>query len=99
MKIFEKNSTIFGFTLSIVLPITLFLIVYIVKFRNYDYSDVWWIPQIRRSIPKIISLCVFPNGLIFYGYILKNKLQTMRGMLIGTMILALLTVGLFFILI
>jgi hypothetical protein len=98
MKILEKNSTIFGLILSIALPVTLFAIVYLLKFHDYGYSNVWWIPQIRKSIPKIVSLCIFPNGLIFYGYILRNKLQTMRGMLIGTMFLASIAMILFFIL-
>lgn len=94
---FKKNSMIFGLILSIALPLALFAIVYLVKFHDYGYSNVWWIPEIRKSIPKIASLCIFPNGLIFYGYILKNRLQTMRGMLIGTMILALFTIVSFFI--
>ncbi|MDR1169749.1 MAG: hypothetical protein LBK97_02820 [Prevotellaceae bacterium] len=98
MKIFKKDSIAFGLILSIALPAVLFLIVYIVKFHGYGYSNIWWIPQIRKSIPKIISLCVFPNGLIFYGYILGNKLKTMMGMLSGTMILALFAGILFFIL-
>jgi hypothetical protein len=98
IKVLEKNSVIFGLILSIALPVTLFAIVYLVKFHDYGYSNLWWIPQIRKSIPKIISLCIFPNGLIFYGYILKNRLQTMRGMLIGTVTLSLFAIILFFIL-
>jgi hypothetical protein len=98
IKKFEKNSILFGLILSIALPLTLFAIIYLVKFHDYGYSNVWLIPQIRKSIPKIVSLCIFPNGLIFYGYILKNKLQTMRGMLIGTMVLASFAIILFFIL-
>ncbi|MDR1886377.1 MAG: hypothetical protein LBQ70_00540 [Prevotellaceae bacterium] len=98
MKISEKDSIAFGLILSTVLPVVLFSIVYLVKFHDYGYSTVWRIPQLRGSIPKIISLCIFPNGLIFYVYILKNKLKTMRGMLSGTMILALFAGILFFIL-
>jgi hypothetical protein len=98
IKILEKNSVRFGLIVSIALPLTLFAIVYFVKFHDYGYSNVWWVPQIRKSIPKIVSLCIFPNGLIFYGYIIKNKLQTMQGILIGTMILALFAIISFFIL-
>ncbi|MDR2383005.1 MAG: hypothetical protein LBD76_03860 [Prevotellaceae bacterium] len=98
IKILEKNSVTFGLILSIALPLTLFAIVCLVKFHDYGYSNIWWIPSIKKSIPKIISLCIFPNGLIFYGYILKNRLQTMRGMLIGTTILAFIAIVLFFIL-
>ncbi|MDR1592918.1 MAG: hypothetical protein LBS43_00360 [Prevotellaceae bacterium] len=98
IKVFEKNSIIYGLIVSIVLPLILFTIVYLVKFHDYGYSNVWEIPQLRKSIPKIVSLCIFPNGLIFYGYILKNRLQTMRGMLSGTMILALIAMISYFIL-
>jgi hypothetical protein len=98
IKAFKKDSAIFGLILSIALPLILFTIVFLIKFHDYGYSNVWEIAQLRKSIPKIVSLCVFPNGLIFYGYILENKLRTMRGMLSGTMILALFAGVLFFIL-
>ncbi|MDR0384870.1 MAG: hypothetical protein LBH60_02185 [Prevotellaceae bacterium] len=97
-KILKKDSVIFGLILSTALPVIFFLTVYLIKFHDYGYSNVWWIPHIRKSIPKIISLCVFPNGLIFYGYILGNKLKTMKGMLCGTIIMALFAGILFFIL-
>jgi hypothetical protein len=97
MKILEKDSTLFGFTISIMLPLIIFLAVYFFKFYDSEYSSIWWIPQIGKKIPKIVSLCIFPNGLIFYLYILKNKLKTMKGMLSGTMILALFVGVLFFI--
>jgi hypothetical protein len=92
IKILEKDSMIFGIILSIMLPLALFSIVYFAK-----YDDIWRFPLFRTSIPKIFSLCVFPNGLIFYIYIIKNKLQTMRGMLSGTIIMALIVGILFFI--
>jgi hypothetical protein len=98
IKGFKKDSTAFGLILSIALPLALFTIIYLVKFHDYGYLNVWSIPQIKKNIPKIISLCIFPNGLIFYGYILGNRLKTMRGMLSGTIILALFAVILFFIL-
>jgi uncharacterized membrane protein len=98
IEILEKDSIIFGLILSIALPLILFLTVYLVKFHNNIHSNIWLMPYFIRSIPKIISLCVFPNGLVFYIYILKNKLKTMTGMLSGTIILALLVGVLFFIL-
>jgi hypothetical protein len=98
IKVLEKDSVTFGLILSIALPLILFTVAYLVKFHDYGYLNAWRIPQISKNIPKIASLCVFPNGLIFYVYILRNKLQTMRGMLIGTIILALFACLLFFIL-
>jgi hypothetical protein len=98
MKILEKNSTTFGFIISTALPLILLLTVYLLKFRSYGYAEICYIPQIGKNIPKIVSLCVFPNGLIFYVYIIKNRLKTMRGMLGGTVIWALITGVLFFIL-
>jgi hypothetical protein len=97
MKRLEKDSVLFGFSISIIVPLILFLTVYFVKFYDHEYSSIWWIPQLGKNITKIISLCVFPNGLIFYIYIIKNKLKTMRGILSGTMILALIVGILFFI--
>ena len=92
----KKDSTRFGLSLSIILPLLLFVTVFLLKFSDYHYMDVWVLPT-KKLIPKIFSLCIFPNGLIFYYYIVHNKLQTMRGMLAGTVVMATLVVVLFWV--
>ncbi|MDR1897637.1 MAG: hypothetical protein LBR10_12690 [Prevotellaceae bacterium] len=87
MKILEKDSIIFGLTVSIAVPLALFLTAYLVKFHSFGFHDTW--------VTKVFSICVFPNGLIFYFYIVKNKLRTMRGMLAGTFLMALVMLILF----
>ena len=85
----DKDSAGFGLILSTVLPTVLFVIVFLllVKLRGYDIGNISAMPE-RRLIPKVFSLCVFPNGLIFYVYILRNRMRTMRGMVAGTIIMA-----------
>ncbi|MDR2423340.1 MAG: hypothetical protein LBD59_01275 [Prevotellaceae bacterium] len=92
----KKDSTKFGLSISTVLPLVLFLTVFLLKFHEYNYMDVWILPT-KKLVPKILSLCIFPNGMIFYFYIVHNKLQTMRGMLIGTIIMATVAAMLFWI--
>jgi len=95
MKLINKNSVKFGLIISILIPLILFIIAFLIRFQDYGYENVWRISYLRKSLPKIFSLCVFPNGLAFYYYIVKDKTNTMRGMLIGTMIMALIMVVLF----
>lgn len=95
-KLINKNSFKFGLLISILIPVILFAIVFFIRFHDkLDYF--WYVKDLRKSLPKLLSLCVFPNGIIFYYYILKNKALTMRGMLIGTVILALIVLILFFV--
>ena len=89
----ESNSVKYGLAISTLLPLVLFATVFLVKF--HDYPRPFENPLILRQIPKLFSLCVFPNGIIFYRYIVKNKLLAMRGMVIGTVIMAVVMLILF----
>jgi hypothetical protein len=92
-KILQSNSVKYGFILASALPLVLFIAVFIIKF--YGYPHPFRNPLILYQIPKLFSICVFPNGLIFYYYINKNKLLTMRGMVAGTMLMAVIMLILF----
>ena len=87
------NSVKYGLFISTVLPVVLFLIVFLARFHEYEHPFRNLL--ILRQIPKLFSLCVFPNGIIFYYYISKNKLLTMRGMVSGTVIMAIVMLILF----
>ncbi|MDR2564277.1 MAG: hypothetical protein LBC98_10120 [Prevotellaceae bacterium] len=89
----KYNSVKYGFIISTVLPLALFAVVFCVKFHDYERPLENFL--ILYQIPKLFSLCVFPNGLIFYYYITKNKLLTMRGMVAGTVVMAVIMLILF----
>ncbi|MDR0558640.1 MAG: hypothetical protein LBG92_00575 [Prevotellaceae bacterium] len=96
LKFIDKNSARFGLIISITIPLMLFLTVFFIKYQEYDRLMILKIP-VGKNIPKIFSICVFPNGLIFYFYAVRNKLKTMRGMIAGTILMAALMVILFLI--
>ena len=87
------NSVKYGLIISTVLPVVLFTVVFLVRFHEYEHPFRNLL--ILRQIPKLFSLCVFPNGIIFYYYINKNKLLTMRGMVAGTVLMAIVMLILF----
>ncbi|MDR2466556.1 MAG: hypothetical protein LBD35_04110 [Prevotellaceae bacterium] len=94
----DKDSAGFGLLLSTALPTALFVVVFmlLLHYRGYDAGSISAFPE-KRLIPKVFSICVFPNGLIFYVYIQRNKMRTMRGMVAGTTAMAALMCVLFLI--
>jgi hypothetical protein len=86
-KFLQRDSVLFGVVLATVLPLALFAAVYIIWYCNAgsEYLRIAFV----KNLPKIFTLCVFPNGLVFYFYTARNKMLTMRGMVIGTVFMAL----------
>lgn len=92
----NRNSIPFGLFLAIIVPLLIFAIVFLIRFHDIGYLYVLKDPSYQRVFSKILSLCVYPNGLVFLYYIRTNRLHTMRGMVFGTIAMALLVVILYF---
>ena len=84
----NKDSVKFGLLLSTVIPIIIFAIFFLIRFNDVGYVNAVTGSHYSKLIPKMLSLSVFPNGLIFYYYIGKNFMKTMKGMVTGTEIMA-----------
>lgn len=91
----KRNSTIFGILLASLLPLIIFTIAFLIRFHEIGYLYVLKSSAYQQVFPKMLSLCVYPNGLTFYYYIQTNRLNTMRGMLIGTIAMAILVLILY----
>jgi hypothetical protein len=88
--ILKYDKQIIGFAAGIVLPLLVGLIIYF--FSADGVSVIKYIEHLNRSniITHSISLCVFPNILIFLIFSRLNMLKATRGVLAVTIIWALL---------
>jgi hypothetical protein len=87
-KKYDKTAT--GIVVGAVAPLTVFLLIYLFRYTEYPFSDylvhLW---QLKLTF-KILSLCGFANLLIFFYY-LRNKMEkAARGIIISTLMYALL---------
>ncbi len=96
---YEKyDKVIIGFIAGLILPIIVGLIIYI--FSHGDQSIHSYISRIADSkiITHSITLCVFPNVLVFMLFNWLDMLRTTRGVLTITIIWAVIVFGVKFIL-
>ena len=94
----KYNSIRLGLIFATVIPVVIFLIAFLVKFYDLGYSYVLSNPEYVKVIPRMFSLCVYPNLLIFYLFLRRNRMLSVRGTLIGTMIMAVIVLLLYILL-
>jgi len=88
------NSLTTGLLLGIAGPLLTLFVIYLITTQDLSIKD--YINQLIffKVYTHIISLSVIPNLLIFFTFIWLNKLKSARGVLLATIILALIVLGL-----
>ena len=85
---FNRVST--GFIVGLVLPLIVFLVVFLFSSADKGLADYLGTIDSRNIITHFISLCVFPNVFAFLLFNRFDKLKSSRGVLGMTIIWALL---------
>jgi uncharacterized protein (DUF486 family) len=85
-KKYDRIST--GWIIGTVLPLTIFLITYQVKYNEMEFAvflrNMWQM----KILMKLLSLCVFPNlGFFFLFYRMKYDMAA-RGVIMATFMYA-----------
>jgi len=86
----RKNDRVaVGFVTGMLLPFLIFVVIYLV--RNPDVPVFHYLSGLWQFnlLLKIMSLCVFPNLLIFLLYIRRKMDYAARGVLAATFVYAL----------
>ena len=83
------NKLLTGMVLAIVVPCITLYLSYQYKFAAYSIQDFIDMMIMRAILSKLLSLCVLPNLLLFFIFIKLNYLKSARGVLLSTMLLAL----------
>jgi hypothetical protein len=90
-KTIKKNDTWLGLVLGFVGPLAGFLLFYLARFLPFGQSLGEYLHLFRENtflIPKVMSLSLLANGIIFFLYTQNHKDETARGILIATLIYA-----------
>jgi len=82
------DSVKLGFILGIIAPAITMIIIYLVKFTEYNLKELIDLLVTKKVFTKIISLCVIPNLALFYIFLNKNYYRATRGIIAATIIFA-----------
>ncbi len=73
-----------GFALGVIVPIISFFVVYKIKFDSFSLKGFYDFLVTMHALPKLLSLMVIPNLLVFFIFIWTNHLYAARGVLAAT---------------
>jgi hypothetical protein len=96
LEIFKRDSLRVGIVLAIVAPLLIFYIGITIKASGLGVKPYLVTLLYLKSLSKVLSLCVYPNLLIFYLYLRSNRETTAKGIVWGTLIMALIVGVIYF---
>jgi len=82
------NSLKLGALLGVLLPLLVMIGIFFWKFSFDDIQTIWHQFYELELFSKFLSVCVYPNLLLFFIFIWRNLLLSARGVLLSTIILA-----------
>lgn len=80
------DSPVIGFLLGFLVPLIIFLTVYLFKENDISFSNYMKNLWRLHALMKLASLCVFANLLVFMGFIRIKYDKAARGVLGATII-------------
>jgi len=87
---FKFDSLKLGIILGLIIPIITIFFTYIIKFPGFEIKELIDYLIKADALTKLASLCILPNAVLFFIFIYKNMLLSARGVLMTTMIYAIL---------
>ncbi|UCJ07539.1 hypothetical protein KTO58_28425 [Chitinophaga pendula] len=87
----KKDNLILGIILGLITPIIGFFLYYLLVFvpNHVVWADFMMAVRTNKQmIPKIISICLVLNGVVFYLYTQRRKDITAKGIFLVTMLYA-----------
>lgn len=85
----KSGSLKLGLLLGLLFPLVVMVVFYLVKFSSYPIEYFREQLMNMKLFSKFISICVYPNLLLFFIFIWRNRLLSARGVLGATILLAL----------
>jgi len=80
------NSFWIGLTLGILLPLAVFILVYVIGYSQTPFGEFLEFAFVIRALSKILSLCVIPNLAIFYLFLNREYWYATRGVITATLL-------------
>jgi hypothetical protein len=94
----KRNIPMFGFVIGVLMPVIGFFLVYLILFRTYTFGDFGaYLMHNHDKAAMVISLAMIMNVIPFIYFTNKRLDFSARGVLIATMLYALLVILLRFV--
>ncbi|MBS1778790.1 MAG: hypothetical protein JST70_05665 [Bacteroidetes bacterium] len=94
----RRNVPMFGFVLGVLMPVVGFFIVYAILFHSYTFGDFTaYLMRTHEKAATVISLAILLNVLPFIYFTNKRLDLSARGVLIATILYAVLIILLRFV--
>ncbi|MBV7533356.1 hypothetical protein [Chitinophaga sp. sic0106] len=87
----KKDNLPLGILLGFITPILAFFLYYLVAVRPSNIEFTQFLGQLKgnyRLIPKLTSICLLLNGVVFYLYTRNRRDLTAKGIFLVTMLYA-----------
>ncbi|MBC9913562.1 hypothetical protein [Chitinophaga varians] len=88
----KKDNLSLGIVLGLLTPLVAFFLYYFFLIRPHNNIGLGQFLNImkdnRQMIPKIVSICLLLNGLVFFLYTRTRKDITAKGIFLMTMLYA-----------
>lgn len=91
MNMLKQDKLSLGILLGFLTPLVAFLLYYLIAIypKNLGLGEfLKMLSNNRYLIPKIISICLLANGVVFYLYTRKRRDLTARGIFLVTLLYA-----------
>jgi len=88
---FKRDNLTLGIIVGLITPIVAFLLYYLLVFMPKNIGLTEFLEVLKGNkhmIPKVVSICLVLNGLVFYFYTQKRKDITAKGIFLVTMLYA-----------
>lgn len=83
MKSKSLNTIFSGSLLGLLMPALFLLIILLVRKDSYSLKEFFNIVFEMEILPKIISICLIPNLLLFFIFIWSNQMKAARGVILA----------------
>ncbi len=84
----KYNTIVLGFLSGMLVPSLTFFIIFMVLSGTLSFSEYVHKLVTLNVLTKFLSLAILPNLLLFFIFIRKNLLESARGTLAATILMA-----------
>lgn len=88
LEFFKRDANRTGITLAVALPLTILFISLMVMSGAMGLVSYIRTMLVFGTLSKLLSLCVYPNLILFYLYLHYDRNRSAKGVVWGTLIMA-----------
>lgn len=74
--------------MGLIVPVLTFFVIYMVKEADMNLRSYFDFLYSMKVLPKLMSLCLLPNLILFFGFMRLDKLRSARGIILSLFIFA-----------